>query len=155
DGQLYLCGLSVWQSNAGKEGAFHRVRYNGKPVHMPCDLHVVPSGVELSFTSPLEEKSAIDPENYGIEQWIYKWTSNYGSPEFSVKNPDEKVHDTVELKSVKLSSDRKTVLLEIPDLKPVMQMKIKYHVTAADGTSLNQEVFNTIHRVPASIASKH
>jgi len=154
DGQLYLCGLSVWQSNAGKEGALHRVRYTGKPVHMPTELHVKPAAIELSFTSPLDPKSATDPENYAIEQWNYKWTSNYGSPDFSVKNPEEKAHDLVEIKSAKLSADKKTVRLEIPALIPVMQMKIKYNITAADGTALKQEVFNTIHNVPSTALSK-
>ncbi len=115
---------------------------------MPCELHVQPSAIQLTFTAPLDAVSASDPENYGIEQWNYKWTSNYGSPEFSVKNPDEKTHDTVEIKSIKLSADQKTVRIEIPELKPVMQMKIKYNLQAADGSEIKQEVFNTIHRVP-------
>ena len=155
DGQLYLCGLSVWQSNAGKEGAFQRVRYTGKTVNMPRELHVKPTGIELTFTSPLDATSASDAENYGIEQWAYKWTANYGSPEFSLKNPEEKAHDPVEIKSVKLSADKKTVTFEIPDLKPVMQMKIKYNISAADGSPLKQEVYNTIHRVPSAALSKH
>jgi hypothetical protein len=35
DGQLYVSGLNVWQSDASKFGCLYRVRYTGKPVTMP------------------------------------------------------------------------------------------------------------------------
>ena len=152
DGQLYVCGLNVWQSasrsGANKRGIFQRVRYTGKPVQMPHEFHVRKNGLEITFTTALDAASASDPENYGIEQWNYKWTSAYGSPEFKASNPDEKGHDTLDLKSIKLSADKRKVFLEIAELKPVMQMKIKYNIKAADGSSLKQEIFNTINAVP-------
>src|SRR5688572_13287020 len=40
DGQLYLCGLKGWQTSAGRDGAFHRVRYTGGKVYMPRNLDV-------------------------------------------------------------------------------------------------------------------
>jgi hypothetical protein len=33
-------------------------------------------------------------------------------------------------------------------MQPVMQMKIKYKINAADGRVLDQEIHNTIHRIP-------
>jgi len=152
DGQLYVCGLNVWQSanrsGANKRGIFQRVRYTGKPLQMPAAFHVKKNGLEITFTDPLDPASAGDTQNYGIEQWNYKWTSNYGSPEFSVQDPDKKGHDTVEIKKAVVGADNKTVFLEIDGLKPVMQMKIKYNINAADGTALKQEIFNTINKVP-------
>ena len=52
------------------------------------------------------------------------------------------------VKSVKLLPDGKTVFVEIPDLKPVMQMKIKFALNAADGAPVNWEIYNTINIVP-------
>ena len=150
DGQLYLTGLVVWQSKGSRQGAFHRVRYTGKPVHMPVAMHVKKNGIEITFATPLNEAAAVNAANYAIEQWNYKWTSNYGSPDFSVANPDKKCRDKVELTAVKLSPDKTTILLEIPDLKPVMEMRIKYNLKAADGTSVASEIHNTINRVPES-----
>ncbi len=150
DGQLYLCGLNVWQSNGPKQGGFQRVRYTGKPVHMPAGLHVRKNGLLITFTNPLDPASAGDAQNYSVEQWNYKWTSNYGSPEFSVVEPDKKGHDKVAVKSARLMPDKKTVFLEIADLKPVMQMKVKFKINAADGTPINSEIHNTINRVPAT-----
>jgi glucose/arabinose dehydrogenase len=147
DGQLYLCGLVVWQSNGARKGAVHRVRYTGKPVHMPTKLHATKQGIELTFTSPLDEASATDLANWNIEQWNYKWSSKYGSDQFKVSDPEVKGHDKVEVKSVKLSASKKTAFLEIPTIQPVMQMKIATNIKGADGVAIKQELWNSIWKL--------
>ncbi len=148
DGQLYLAGLKGWQTSGGRDGAFQRVRYTGKPVVSIQAMHVKHTGIELTFTQPLETATAADANNYGIEQWNYKWTKEYGSPEFSVKEPNKKGHDTVEIKSITVSPDGKSVMLEIPEIAPVMQMMIKVKLKTADGAPMKLDIFNTINRVP-------
>ncbi|MEY2408433.1 MAG: hypothetical protein QOF48_1103, partial [Verrucomicrobiota bacterium] len=150
DGQLYLAGLVVWQSNGRRQGGFQRVRYTGQPVQAPLQMHVRKNGIEIQFGVALDAAAANDIQNYDIEQWNYKWTEAYGSPDFSVSEPARKGHDKVLMISAKLRADRKTVFLEIPDLQPVMQMKIKCHIKATDGTPVGAEIFNTINKVPAS-----
>jgi uncharacterized protein DUF6797 len=147
DGQLYVCGLKGWQTNAVKDGCFQRVRYTGKPVKMPNAVHVTDRGIHVGFTAPLDPKTAGDAQNYSIEQWNYKWTSNYGSPEVSVKEPGRTGHDPVEIKSAKVEADGKGVFLEVPGLAPVMQMKIKFGINAGDGTPMSYEIYNTINKV--------
>jgi glucose/arabinose dehydrogenase len=147
DGQLYVCGLNVWQSNGARKGAVHRVRYTGKTVNMPTKLHATKKGIELTFTSPLDEASATDTANWNVEEWNYKWTSDYGSPEFKVSAPEAKGHDRLEVKSVKLSSNRKTAHLEIPEIQPVMQMKIVANIKSQDGAALKHEVWNSIWKL--------
>ena len=44
DGQVYVCGLKGWQTSATRDGGFYRVRYTGKPVHMPSSLNVHANG---------------------------------------------------------------------------------------------------------------
>jgi glucose/arabinose dehydrogenase len=147
DGQVYLCGLRGWQTDGVDDGAFYRVRYTGQSVHMPVDMRVVKEGVRITFTSELSPGEAGNVENYDVEQWNYKWSAEYGSPEFSPSDPKLKKHDKVTVQSAKVSSDRKTVLLEIPEIKPVDQMRIKFRIAAADGTPIAHEIYNTIHRV--------
>jgi hypothetical protein len=149
DGQLYVTGLVVWQSDGARKGAVHRVRYTGAPVHMPRKVHATARGLEITFTSPLDESSAADVGNWAIEQWNYKWTSAYGSPEFSVTDPARKGHDKVEIKSAKLLADRKTVFLEIPSIQPVMQQKVSANIKAADGTPVKHDVYHSIYRLAA------
>jgi hypothetical protein len=63
-------------------------------------------------------------------------------------------HDTVEVKSARLASDRKTVFLEIPDIQPVMQMEIQYNLQAEDGKNIQQEIYDTIHELAPAVAEK-
>ena len=148
DGQLYVAGLKGWQTKGIKDGALQRVRYTGEPLHMPNELRVRRNGIEIGFSDPLERASAEDRQNYSVEQWNYRWTEKYGSDDYSVADPEKKGRDTVNLRAAKLSPDNKHVLLEIPELKPVMQMKIKFALKAVDGAPVAWEIYNTINRVP-------
>ncbi len=149
DGQLYNAGLRGWQSNAAKETGFDRVRYTGKPVQSIAGLSVGKTGVNLTFTQPLDKTSAEDLQNYNGERWNYLRTSNYGSPEVSVTDPSKKGHDKLEIKSAKLSADGKTVTLDIADLKPAMQQLITFNkLKTQDGAEISQRVLHTINMIP-------
>jgi hypothetical protein len=47
-----------------------------------------------------------------------------------------------------LQPDGKTVFLELPDVKPCMQVMIKANVKASDGMDMKQEIFGTIYNLP-------
>ena len=103
--------------------------------------------------------------------WDYKWAEKYGSDEykhsmianreefekagtaiqikFDVPEAQAKGHDKVEVRSARLSADGKTVLLEMPNIHPVMQMKIAANLRAADGTPIKQDVWNSIWKLAA------
>ena len=177
DGQLYVAGLRGWQSSAAQDACFQRVRYTGKPANMVTGLKVTRAGLDLTFTDPLEPEDATDPDSYDIEQWNYLWCSEYGSDDYSTRTPDyeakvrelnklrldreknqeaiealtkslAKGRDEVTVGSARLSNDGKTVSLEIKDLKPVMQMRIRAKLKSADGKRIPVEVYNTINHVP-------
>ncbi len=177
DGQLYVCGLRGWQTNAARDAAFQRVRYTGKPFHTVHSMKVVKGGLELAFTEKLDPRTAGDVENYTAQQWNYLWCSEYGSADYSTTTPgfDAKVReynrlraekkrnqaaiqavfkelkrgkDRVEVRSAKLSADGKTVTLAIPNIKPVMQMHLRFRIKAADGSAIAQEIYSTINYVP-------
>ena len=147
DGQLYVTGLKGWQTDGAKDSAIQRVRYTGKTVTMPETLHVTDKGIHITFTAPLDTNSANDVQNYSIEQYNYHWTKDYGSPEFSVEDPSKKQHDDVEVKSVHVSPDGKSVFLEVPGLQPVDQMKIKMNLKDANGAPVPGNIGNTINAV--------
>ncbi len=147
DGQLYVAGLKGWQTDGAKDGAIHRVRYTGKPLTMQNGLHITDKGVRIDFTAPLDAASAADAANYSVIQYNYRWTSAYGSDKYKVSNPEEKGNDKLEVKSATLSADKKSVLLEIDGLKPVMQMEIKMSIKSADGNPVPDKIGNTINVV--------
>lgn len=148
DGQLYIAGLSEWQSNAGKVTGFDRVRYTGQPVYAVRTLQVRPGGVELTFTQPLDPASAADTQNFSGKRWNYKRSESYGSPEFSVSDPAKRGRDPLSITGTRLSRDGRTLFVAIDDLKPVMQQTLKFNLKAADGTPVAQEIQHTIHEIP-------
>ena len=155
DGQLYVTGLKGWQTDGAKDAALQRVRYTGKTVAFPGELHVTDKGIHIAFSTELDAALAGDAQNYSIEQWNYRWTSNYGSDDYKVSDPNAKGRDPVEIVSVKVGADKKSVFLEIPGLKPVDQMKIKLNLKGADGSEVPKEIVNTINAVaPESAPGK-
>ncbi|HZK82388.1 MAG TPA: LamG domain-containing protein, partial [Humisphaera sp.] len=102
DGQLYLTGLRGWQTAGVKDGALQRVRYTGKPLHQPASLHIHANGILLSFTCPLDPKTAADAESFSILQWNYKWAAVYGSRFYSIREAPRQGYDTLTVKSATL-----------------------------------------------------
>jgi hypothetical protein len=147
DGQLYLSGLYGWGTKRKAVGGFYRVRYTGKPVYTPRELHVSREGVSITFTQPLDVKSATDSKNYYSRRWNYKWTSRYGSDLF--KRNGEQGTETVTISSVSLTNGNKTVLLKVDDLSEVMQMQTGFHIKAADGTPISYDIYHTVNVVGA------
>ena len=145
DGQLYICGLFGWSSNKTRPGGFYRVRYTGKPAHMPVDYHVAKNGIKLTFSEPLDKTSAKDPGNYGLQQWNYRWTKNYGSKHWKVSDPNQQGADSVPVRSVSVLPDGKSVFLEIEDLQTVMQMQISWSLKDAKGNRFSNEMHATIN----------
>ncbi len=115
---------------------------------MPVALNVVTNGIRITFSSRLDPASATDEQNFAVEQWNYAWTEKYGSPDFSVADPQRQGRDPVAIRSVKLSPDCRAVTLELAEVRPVMQMRIQFRLRAEDGTAIEQEIHNTINRMP-------
>jgi hypothetical protein len=150
DGQLYVCGMKGWETNASRDGCLQRVRYTGKQLCLPADLHIQKDAIAITFTCPLDPKTANDEQSFGIDQYNYRWTGKYGSEKYKVSNPNQIGSDEVEVKSARLQPDGKTVILAVPGLRPVMQMSIQIHLNALDGTAIECELDNTINHVPGS-----
>jgi hypothetical protein len=149
DGQLYVTGLNVWQSDAAKFGCLDRVRYTGKPVVQPVGIKTTKTGVTLTFTGGIDPASAIDRQNWSVERWNYKWTGQYGSDNYSVAAPGKrgKGGDLVLIDEIKVSENKKSITLNLPDMGPVHQMKFKYRLKSSDGNELSNEIYHTIYRL--------
>ena len=149
DGQLYIAGLSEWQSNAAKITGFDRVRYTGKTVNSVRGLNVVKGGVALTFTQPLDQSYAEDLQHWSGKRWNYERAEHYGSPELMVTDPAKKGREPLNITSAKLSSDGKTVTLGIEGFKPVMQQSIAFKdLKTKAGATLSQEIQHTVHAIP-------
>lgn len=150
DGQLYVTGLKGWVSSAVQDGCFQRVRYTDKPVDMPVNMETFSNGIALTFTEELDRSTAEDPENYGVEEWNYLWSGNYGSPDFKVSMSTQVGHDEIEVRSATLLPDGRTVFLEMPLLNPAMQVGINYTLNSHSGRPVQQTFYATLHKLGTS-----
>jgi hypothetical protein len=139
DGQLYCCGMFAWAGDQTQPGGFYRVRYTGKPVHLPIGLAAKKTGMTLTFSGPLDPRTASDPKNYAVRTWSLKRSEQYGSEHYGEKE--------AKVTGAKVSADGKTVTLEIEAMKPTWCMEIKYSIKGADRESVQGVVHNTIHRL--------
>ena len=149
DGSLYVAGSTGWQTSAVKDGAVQRVRYTGRPVPMPVGWKVVSKGVELRFAQALDRSAAEDPGSYAVRAWNYRYSGDYGSKDWSVADPKKEGRDEWTVKSARLREGGRTVTLEIPDLRPVMQGELKYNLSGAGGApGLRGSLWFTVNRAP-------
>ena len=139
DGQLYVSGLKGWQTNAKGNGGLDRIRYTGKPVHLPKSIKVKKDRIEIGFYEALDPTAANSLSQFKFGAWNIKWSFNYGSPEIPL--------DGLELKKVELLDDGKTIALHIPNLKPVHMAQIDYDIKSAKGEVMKGRIDHTIHIV--------
>ena len=140
DGQLYLVGLDGWGDYSTQDGCFHRVRYTGQAAHKPSGFQVHTNGIRIDFPQKLAS-SVSEPRRYFAQAWNYEFARRYGSPEFSAVDPSTLGHDPLKVRSVSLLENGTSIFVEIPDLQPVMQLHLRMHLVAADGTKFSTDLF--------------
>ena len=65
-----------------------------------------------------------------------------------MNDPKRQKRDPVDIRSAVLKEDGRTVALDIPELKPVTNLVLKFNLKAADGTPVVLDLNYTLHVVP-------
>jgi uncharacterized protein YlxW (UPF0749 family) len=65
-------------------------------------------------------------KGWRVEQWNYRYSGDYGSKRWSVRQPEREGMDTLEVTAARLDADGKGITLTIKDLRPAMQMRIEH-----------------------------
>jgi hypothetical protein len=139
NGHLYTCGMFAWAGNQTEPGGFYRIRYTGKPVHLPTGLNARHDGLAITFSGALDRQTAADAANYAVQTWAVRRSANYGS---------EHSNETrLDVTQASLSDDGQTVTLQIPAIQPTWCMEIKYWLKGRGGETVNGTIHNTIHRL--------
>ena len=141
DKQLYVCGMYCWAGNQTQPGGIYRIRFTGKPVHLPTTLHARPGALELVFSGELDRAAAEDAGNYAVKTWDLLRSEDYGSPHLN-----ERARPVT---SAKLAADGRTLRLELPELAPTWGMEVRYRLRGAGGEPVEGVLHNTIHALRA------
>ncbi|HEY0549531.1 MAG TPA: hypothetical protein VGF13_08010, partial [Verrucomicrobiae bacterium] len=149
DGHLYIAGSTGWQTSAAKDGCLQRVRRTGSVTRTPIAWHAHRNGLKLMFAEPLDKSAAEDPGSYALHQWNYRYTASYGSKDYSVIDPDKEGRDEVMVRSAKVLPDGKSIFIETAELKPVMQMELRYNLPFANGASAAGPLYLTLNKLDA------
>ena len=140
DGHLYLCGMYSWAGNQQTPGGLFRIRATGKPAGLPVGYHVVADGLALTFSDPLHPDAAADPHAFGLKVWDLERSVRYGSSHRNER--------PLRVTAAKLSADRRTVTLTIPDLRPTRGLELWYSVRGADGREIDGLLHGSVNRMP-------
>jgi azurin len=143
DGQLYVSGMAGWGSYTELDGCFQRVRYTGDPVQTPLSFHAAENGVLIGFSQPVDPSIATRPEDSFAQVWNYRYSSGYGSLEYSTRHPGVVGHDPLTIRSVHVLPDGKTLFLEIPDVQPVNTLHLRLEVDSGPA----HELYATINKL--------
>ncbi|MGV3639832.1 MAG: PA14 domain-containing protein, partial [Adhaeribacter sp.] len=149
DGALYVGGVGStgnWQ-HPGKLGyGLQRLSFNNKITFEMLALRVKPKGIEIEFTEPLKAGSGGRASDYGIRQFYYKPTGEYGGPKLDDK--------ALAVTSVQVSADRRKVYLELAGMKPRHVIYVRLNKqglrSASDQALWTTEAWYTLNRIPAN-----
>ena len=98
----------------------------------------MPESVESFCVSP-----ALRRDSYSVRRWNYKRSSKYGSPNYKLDGSPGS--EDLPVSSIKLSRDKKTVFVGIPDMREVMQMEVSFDLAAQDRSPIKNKSFLTVH----------
>jgi hypothetical protein len=141
DGQLYLCGMYAWAGSQTQPGGLYRLRYTGRPVHVPVGLSAEKGALVLEFSAPLDGRTATDVQRYALRRWALRRTANYGS-----NHLDERA---LRVAGARLSDDGRRLRLEVPDLAPTWCFELEYALQSPDGAKVEGVLDGTLHALPA------
>ncbi len=148
DGQVFVAGLDGWGDYGVSEGCLHRIRYTGKNSTHLTAWRAHRNGIWLSFDKPLGAMP--DAARCFAQQWNYiDSAQTYGSPEYSVKQPDAIGHDRLHVESIVSAGAKHEVFIAISDLLPAMCLQLHLTVTDGGGRDIPIDVYATVQQLHA------
>ena len=142
-GNLYVGETNRgWNSLGETSYGLQKLSWTGKVPFEIKEMRARPHGFLLSFTQPVDEETAGNPNSYRMTSYTYLYHSAYGS--------DEIDSATCPIESVRVSEDRLSVLLEVLGLR-------RYYVHELDAGGvqseegkplLHSDAFYTLNRIP-------
>jgi glucose/arabinose dehydrogenase len=150
DGKLYVGGCKrTWSTGSPMEYSLERVVFTGRTPFEIQNAAATSDGFELIFTEAVERESALDPENYFVSQFTYKYHAAYGSPEIDHDGKENSATE-IAVTGVTVSEDCRRVRLTLDGLRPGYVTQIRaLDVESESGAELRHPVlYYTLNQIP-------
>jgi hypothetical protein len=139
DGALYACGMFAWAGNATEPGGFHRIRNTGRPAHLPLRIDASPGRLRVTFSDDLAP--GVEAGDFKFTTWSLRRTARYGSDHHGTKR--------LPIEAVRLSTDLRTVELDIPALAPTQCYELIARLKTSGGAVVERNLHGTLHHLQA------
>ena len=144
DGQLYIAGFQITRvgDDGDTPGRTRARALHGCAGHRPATGHA-----DARRRPPAVRRRARPCQRRGRRQlpgrdsWGYKRTFRYGSPNYKADGTTG--IDPLVPSRAYVSADGRGVFVAIPDMRPVMQLKVGWKVRARDGRAVEGEAYTT------------
>jgi len=142
-GAMFVGGTNRgWGSRGPKDFAIERLNWTGKMPFEIQTMRVTPTGFKLTFTKPLDAKSASDTASYSMQSYTYIYREQYGSPE--VDQSEQKIE------SVQVAADGQSAELVVSGMKVghVHELKAAGVRSLAGEPLLHNDAYYTLNYMP-------
>ncbi|MFA6544519.1 MAG: hypothetical protein WCS99_08850 [Limisphaerales bacterium] len=143
DGSL-MCGMTSrgWTSLGTKSYGLQRVKWNGTTPFAIHEMRARPDGFELTFTQPVDAKSAGNPASYSMSSYTYLYSHAYGSDEIETL--------PVKITGATVGKDGRSVRLRAGGLRELFVHELHADgLRSAGGAKLDHpQAYYTLNRIP-------
>ena len=131
-----------WGSTGQQLYSLQRLAWTGKIPFEMKTIRAMPDGFEITYTQPVDKKSAEDPASYSITGFTYKYHATYGSPVINDAN--------CPIRGIVVSADGIKARLVVDSLRLGYVHEIKTEgVRAENGKMLLHKVgYYTLNNIP-------
>lgn len=142
DGSLFAGGSSRGWGGGARPHGLARLVWTGKVPFEVHEMRAARDGFTLTFTHPVDRKTAGDPKSYAMQCWTYRLHSTYGD------SPQNKHALTIQRATV--ADDGRSVALVVDGLAPyhVHELRLNGVRSKDDLPLLHPLAYYTLNRIP-------
>ena len=102
--------------------------------------------MDVLFNDAITSDDDAVRDAFDVEAWNYEWTRNYGSLQYDIRTG--KAGTTMmNVEDVRVSPDRRSVWLEIPDMTTAMQLQVDWSLDFESAGARESFVHLSVHQL--------
>ena len=143
DHGLFVGGTNRgWGSRGNKPFSLDRLVWTGKTPFEVHEMHARPDGFELTFTQPVDPRTASEVASYQMQTYTYVYQAAYGSPEVDQTTP--------KIQTATVGADGKSVRLVVDKLMEghVHELHLPGIRSAEGRPLLHDAAYYTLNYIP-------